>query len=472
MHQTASERAQSNRSHMGGGELRRLSVYADSVRVDLVLPAMVPIESLMPAIVDILARRGGYPAGPLPLRPQLSRPGNSALDPLKTLAALGIRDGSTLMLTSSSAELAAPRVDDVAEALSVSVAATARPWTSRATGIAGAFVASCLAGAAAVALIRTALDANDSRRTACAGLAAAVSLLALVAATIAGRVFRHCSAGLTLGLLASGFAAIAGLLAVPGGPGAPNGLLSGAAAAASAAVMCVIGCFPVVFTALACVATIGVAAALVGVIIGPPLQSIASATTAVSLLLVELAAPMSIMLAGLAPQVPSGPAVSDELLNTRAVRASAWLTSIIVGFSTTAALGAIGAMVGLYSTGGSRAVGISFAAITGGVLLLRARSHSAMPRSLPLVVSGTVTVSIALVVAAAAYPPRTPYIAAASTLLASAALCLNFMNHWLTVSPLGRRSVELFEYLALASVVPLTFWICGLYSATRGLNLP
>lgn len=472
MHQTVSERTQRNESQAGGEELRRLSVYAESVRVDLVLPAMVPIESLMPAIVDILARKGGYPAGPLPLRPQLSRPGNSAMDPLKTLAALGIRDGSTLILTSSSTELAAPRVDDVAEALSASVAATARPWTSRTTGIAGAFVASCLAGATAVALIRTVLDAHDSRRTACAGVAAAVSLLAQVAAVTACRVFRHRSAGLTLGLLASGFAALAGLLAVPGGPGAPNVLFSAAAAAASAAVMCVIDCYPVVFTALACVATIGAAAALVGVIIGPPLQSIASVTTAASLLLVELAAPMSIVVARLTPQVPSGPAVSDELVNTKAVRASGWLTSIIVGFSTTAALGAIGAMVGLYSTGGSRAVGISFAGITGGVLLLRARSHSEMPRSLPLFVSGTITVSIALVVAAAAYPSRTPYIAAVSTLLASVALCLGFMNHWLAVSPLGRRSVELFEYLALASVVPLSFWICGLYGAIRGLNLP
>ena len=57
-------------------------------------------------------------------------------------------------------------------------------------------------------------------------------------------------------------------------------------------------------------------------------------------------------------------------------------------------------------------------------------------------------------------------------LLAAVALCLGFINHTVAVSPVGRRSVELLEYLALAVVVPLACWICGLYGAARGLNLP
>jgi hypothetical protein len=39
------------------------------------------------------------------------------------------------------------------------------------------------------------------------------------------------------------------------------------------------------------------------------------------------------------------------------------------------------------------------------------------------------------------------------------------------LSPIGRRSVELLEYLALAVVVPLACWICGLYGAARSMNL-
>ena len=142
-------------------------------------------------------------------------------------------------------------------------------------------------------------------------------------------------------------------------------------------------------------------------------------------------------------------------LSAKAIRAYVWLTSLVVGFSASAALGAIGAVVGLYLACGPCSPGIAFATVTGGVLLLRARSHRELARSVPLIVSGTAALSAALVVAAAAYPPHTPHIAAASMLLAAVALCLGFINHAVAVSPVGRRSVELLEYLALAVVVPL-----------------
>ena len=212
MHQAMAERTQNSGSHPPGGGLRRLSVYADSIRVDLALPAAVPIGSLIPPIVDILAGRTRYPAGPVAIQHQLSLPGNIALDPSKTLAQVGIRDGSTLILTGSSTELSAPRFDDAAEAVSVLLAATVRPWTRRAARLIGALVASCLAGVTAAVLIRTMFDTNDPRRTGSAGVAATVGFLTLLAAVIACRVFRDRPAGLTLGLLATGFAAIAGLL--------------------------------------------------------------------------------------------------------------------------------------------------------------------------------------------------------------------------------------------------------------------
>ena len=52
MHQAVAERTQNSGSHPTGGGLRRLSVYADSIRVDLALPAAVPIGSLIPPIVE------------------------------------------------------------------------------------------------------------------------------------------------------------------------------------------------------------------------------------------------------------------------------------------------------------------------------------------------------------------------------------------------------------------------------------
>jgi hypothetical protein len=89
----------------------------------------------------------------------------------------------------------------------------------------------------------------------------------------------------------------------------------------------------------------------------------------------------------------------------------------------------------------------------------------------PLIICGIATVSSALVAAAAAYPQFTAQVAAVSLILGAVALCLASISDTTTVSPIGRRSVELLEYLAFAVVVPLAVWLCGLYGATRSLNL-
>jgi type VII secretion integral membrane protein EccD len=465
VHQALAVPTQNSGSHPPGAALRRLSVHADSVRVDLVLSAAVPIGSLIPSIVDILSGNGGYRAGAVAIRYQLSLPGNIALDSSKTLAQLGIRDGTALILTTCSAKSMAPRFDDAAEAVSASVAATERRWNRRAARLVGALVAIWLAGVSAAVTIRPVFDTNRADRTGGVGVTATIALLTLAAAVIAYRVFLEPSAGLTLGMLASGFAALAGLLAVPGGPGAPNALFAAAAAATSAAMMRVIGCHAVVFTALTCFAATGAAAASVGALTTVPLPAIGAASTAISLALIEVSAPASMMFARLSPQLPA------KRLSAKVIRAHTWLTSLIVAFSASAALGAIGAVVEPSLTGGPRMPGTVFATVTGGVLLLRARAHRDLARSIPLIICGTVTLSTALVTAAAAYPRHTAQIAMAAMLLASIALCLGFIDHLTAVSPVARRSVELLEYLALAVVVPLACWICGIYGAARSLNL-
>lgn len=464
-------------------EVRRVSVYADSARVDLALPAAMPVASLIPPIVDILATEYGHRSESVAAQHRLSLPGNVALDPSNTLAQIGIRDGAALILTRSSTSLTAPQFDntaeydDEAEAVSMSLAGTARPWTRRAARLTGAMTAGWLAATGAVILIPTAFYTNDTRRIDGAGAAAAIAFIALLAAATAYRVFRDRIAGLTFGVAASGFAALAGLLAVPGGPGAPNALLAAMAATATSAVAVrVIDCCKVVFTAFSCFAAVAAAAAAVGVVTAAPLQAIGAMAAAISLGLLEASARVSIMLAGLSPRLALEPAADElapvpHLLSAKVIRADIWLTSLIAAFSASAALGAIGTAVGACSAGGPRWPGITFAAVTGSVLLLRARSHHDPARSVPLVASGTATLSASCAVAATAYPLHTPLIAAAAAMLAITALGLGLITPTMTIFPVGRRGVELLEYLALAAVVPLTGWICGLYSAARGLNL-
>jgi type VII secretion integral membrane protein EccD len=472
MHQMLETR-QNREPGVTGEALRRVSIHADSIHVDLALSAIVPVGSLLPPIVDTLAARNGQRAQPAAVRYQLSLLGNTALDPSKTLAQLGVHDGAVLILTSSSTVLTPPRFDDVAEAVSVSLNATVRPLTRQASRLIGAVVASGLAGTAAAVLIRTAFDISDAHRAGCAALAATVGLIALPAAVVVYRMFRDKTAALLLGLTACGFTALAGLLAVPGEIGAPNALLAMAATATTAAAIRIMGCCTTVFTALACFATVQTAATVVSAVTGMPLQALGAASAAMSLILIEVSAPISIMLAGLSSHVTSDHegVASPHRLSTRAIRANSWFTSLVAAFSAAAALGAIGAAAGSCFAGDRPSLGLWFAAVTGVVLLLRARSHSDLARSAQLVLAGTVTLSATFVTAAVVYPSHTPYVAAASITLAAAALCLGFITRTMTFSPIGRRSVDLLEYLALAVTVPLACWICGAYSAARGMNL-
>lgn len=454
--------------HGGSGAgMRRLSIHADSRSVDLCLSAAIPIGSLIPSIVDVLARNGDFHTGPLAVRYRLSFPGGVALDPSKTLSQTGIRDGAVLLLTSTSTELLAPRFDDAADAVSASVAAMERRWTPRRARLVGSLVATWLAGVTAAVLTRTALDTSDARRAGSLGAAATIALLTLLAAALAYRACRENSAGLTLGMLATGFAALAGLLAVPGEPGAPKALFATVAAATSAAAMRVITDNALAFTALATFAATEAVAALVGTVAAIPLQAIGAASTAISLGLVEAAPWLSIMLARLSPQLPP----PSEGMNAKVIRAHTWLTSLVIAFAASATLGAVGAAIGPCLTGAPRWRGIVFAGVTGAVLLLRARAHRDVAIAISLVIGGTATLGAVLVAAAAAYPSYTPHIAAASMLLGTVALCLGIIDDATTISPLGQRSVELLEYLAFAVVVPLAFWICGLYGAARALNL-
>jgi type VII secretion integral membrane protein EccD len=322
-----------------------------------------------------------------------------------------------------------------------------------------------LACVTATVLTRWAITGHDAHRSGCAGVAAMIALLSLLAASVAYRGYRETSIGLTLGILATGFAGLAGLLAVPGGMGAPNALLAAAAAAASAAAMRAISSHAVAFTTLMALAATGATTSTVAAITAIPLPSIGAAVAALSLALLEASTPVSMMLARLSPST------DPHVLTARAIQAHTWLTALIAAFSASAALGAIGTTVGSFLTGEPRFPGFLFATVTSGVLLLRARTHRDLSRSIPLIVCGIATFSTVLVSAAAAYPDWTAQIAVLSMILGAVALCLGLIGDATAISPIGRRSVELLEYLAFAAVVPLAVWLCGLYGATRSLNL-
>ncbi|HZU46045.1 MAG TPA: type VII secretion integral membrane protein EccD, partial [Mycobacterium sp.] len=257
----------------------------------------------------------------------------------------------------------------------------------------------------------------------------------------------------------------------PGGPAAPNVLLAAMAAAViSVLALRVTGCGAVTFTATACCMIVAAVTALVGIVTAAPLHVVALAPTVASLGLLALSARLSVALAGLSPQLSTddAPAPSPDPLSAKAIRADACLTTLVAGWSVSAATGAA---IEAYSTGIPRGGGVAFAAVTAAVLLLRTRAEVDLVRRLVLTVTGTATLTASFVAAAAA-APQLPWIAAATATLAAAPLCLGFITPAVTLSPVARRGIDLLEYLALAAIVPLAGWVCGLYGAVRGLSLP
>ncbi|WP_343600163.1 type VII secretion integral membrane protein EccD [Mycobacterium sp.] len=457
---------------MPDGDLCRVSLCHGAVQVDLALPIAVPVVSLIPAIMDMLTAGTGHGDDPVAAGYQLSRPGGSTLEASQTLGQNGIRDGEVLLVTRSQAQLPAPGFDDPAEAVSMSLAA-ARPWTGRGARLTTVVTASWPAGAAAATLMQAGLRSGDAHRVAAAAIAAGIAGVALAAAAFSHRGCRDAVAGRMPALFAVGFAAVAGLLAVPGAPGVPHALLAATAAGvASVIVLQVLDRSATLFVVIAVVASLVAAAALVGTLTAAPLQAVAAVVTVISLGLLEASAPVSILLSGLSPRLGDDDSPSArELLRANAIRADVRLTALVGASSVSAALGAAGAAFGAGRDGASHPRGVALSVLTGVLLLLRARAHRDPTRSASLLVTGMGALSCAFGAAGMAYPAQTPLIATTAAALALALTLPGRRRSPIALSAPARRGVAVLEYAALAGVVPLACWICGLFGAARGMQL-
>lgn len=449
--------------------LRRVSVHAGATAIDLSLPAGVPVATLIPSIVEMLDGHCGDGLGAATSF-RLSSPGGSPLPTSTTLAQSGIRDGAVLVLSQPATPLPVPRYDDPADAIASAIGATALPWNRRATQLAGAVAAGLVATIGGLALIRTASGTSATRNLSTVTVMALAAVAALLGAAMAQRSYRNAGAAVTLSLVSAGFATVAGFLAVPGTPGGPNLLLAAMAAAVTSVLATrVTACGVVTLTAVACFALFLAAAALVAVLTAAPPRSVGSVCALISLGLLGLASRASIVFSGLSPHLPpaldpDAAELSGDFPVAKVIRADDWLTSLLSGFASSAAVGAIVTVL----SGGSRVDGVAFAAITSALLLLRARYDRR--RTIVFATTGILSAGATFAIAAISTPERGPWLGGVTATLVAAAIYLGFVAPAISVSPTLRRSVELLECVALVALVPLTCWICGLYGAVRGLS--
>lgn len=420
--------------------------------VDLALPRNADVSLLVPSVVD-LVRRDTPPAEVG--RWRLARIGGSPLDESMTLHENNVRDGDLLVLTAG--EAPALRWVSLDPYRTVADAIDSRIGPApRITAVAAML---CAAGIGAAALSWSGLITRGYGHLTSGALVAAAAAIGAIAL----RRTHDPLPCVALSVIAVVYAAVVGFLAVPAGPSAANGLLAATAAVATAVVLLrLTRCGTTCLTATATCAALTAVTAAVGVAWTVPVEAAGALLVVVSLALLGLAARLSIIVAGLTPDRPAAGEAHVTLAHDT-------MTGLVAGSSAAAALGSVLVACGSLDGGRSALSPSLFTAVVGLALLLRARTHSEMPRRIALGAGGLVSVAAALAVTVTSEPGQA-YWAALLTTAAATAVALGWL-HGYPVSPVVRRTVEVVEYLCLAAVLPLACWVVGLYGLVRGLSL-
>ncbi|WP_072806595.1 type VII secretion integral membrane protein EccD [Rhodococcoides yunnanense] len=463
-------------------DLCRITILAKSAQVDMALPTDVPLALLLPGIVDLLGPHAGH-ADEARQPFVLSRLGRSPLPGTRTLDESGIRDGELLVLGDAESPAPAPLFDDLMYAVASAGSSRNSPWTSRTARIAGFVVGSIAVALACAGVLSSALSSGADRDTtlALAVAAASAGVLLLIAGSVAGRIGSDTATALFMSACALPLAFTAGVLFVPLPVGAPH-LMLGAAAVTAVAILAMRlgGLGSALFTGSAVTAFVTAVAAATATFAEIPVPTLGAAATTIALAGLAFAPRLAMMQARLPlPPVPTAGAPLDdrdevqthsyEDLDTAAAVARSYLTGLVSAGSAVAAIGATTAALATEDSGRAFWPGIALALLTALVLALRGRTFAELHHAIPMVSAGAI---IALTLLGAAVlgsttRPLTMFLAAISVTVV--ALVFGSIVPTRQYSPVLRRSAELVEYAAIAGIVPIACWVCGLYSAMRAL---
>jgi type VII secretion integral membrane protein EccD len=455
-------------------DLYRITVRAhrsgSSAAVDLVLPAEMELGELMPCIVDLVGEQFGESLGGTE-RWTLSQVDGSTLKESMTLSENGVRDGGLLLLTTEAVTYERTFAD-----MSHYVVDASRPpdrdagWSQRLAVLAWGWSA----GVGGVTLVWPSHLAQGNRAVA----AAIVTIAAAVAAVIGSRTELEPNVALSSGATAVAFGAMAGYLLVPGGPAPPNFFLAAAISSAISAVLLnVTSRESVSFIAIAAFSSVVAIAAASATVWPVPTATLGAVLATASLAMLSLAAKVSIFVTGLSPRMPDD--ASDALGDyatvpvtagvERAQRGHHVLTGLLAGFSLSAALGTV--LIIADEPVADTWVRFGFAAAMAVALIFRAcQQHGAARRALVLL-SGLISATAAFALVVVSAPKHAFWVCLLAVALGATALCLTRVSFGSRLSPFARRGVEFVDYLALAAVVPMAAWICGVYGLVRGLSL-
>lgn len=322
------------------GGFCRVTVAGPRTRVDLAVPATVPLANLLPMMLRYVHQESNEDGGAAHGGWTLTRRDGMRLDPAAPLATAGIREGELLLLRPARELLPPPLYDDVVEIIGDEAVATR--WGPSQTRAVCATIG-VLAGLGVCA----AIEASTGLLAAVVGLALAALLLAGAAGL--GRAVGDLPAAAVLAALAGPVGAVSTARILGPGWDPPKMLVVTAALLATATLGAVlVGGADGVFAALAAVGVLGVVAGAVLVLSGTSPARVAAAVAPLALAITTVLPTLSLRVARLPkPQLPSTAAeiadvageVEFEQAARRVAAARRLLTGLHAGVYTVVLLG-------------------------------------------------------------------------------------------------------------------------------------
>ncbi|GAA3734513.1 type VII secretion integral membrane protein EccD [Plantactinospora mayteni] len=452
----------------------RVTVVAPRSRVDLALPADVPLADLLPTVLgyagdelaDDPAARNGW---------TLSRMGGAALDSSRSPAQLEVRDGELLYLRPRGEEAPLPVFDDVVDAVATAARERTGRWSPAATRALGLTLGVLALVGGAVAVL---LAGPPQLPGGLVGLGLSAALL--LGAVVLARAVGDARSATVFALVALVYAAVGGLLVVAEdrtvGQLAPPHVLVAATAVVLAVAAAAIGvgdAEPVFLCGAACAAALLVAAAIrVLFDVGTP------AAAAVTVTLVFATLPLLPMFAYRLgrlpdPSVPSDPehlrqdehSVDGRQTLTRSDRAAAFLAGML---SALAIIGAVAAVA--VSSDGIR--GLALCVVLGLTMMARARWFLSRAQRLPLLGGGAVALAAAVVAAYDDLGLAWRLTLLLGVLLVIAAISIGFAlaGGRRPSSPVWGRTLDILEVVLILAIFPLAVWVGGLLGWIRAIR--
>jgi type VII secretion integral membrane protein EccD len=475
-------------------ELSRVTVVVGDLQLDVGLPDDVSIGAVADDVVELAAAQSSVQAEQPDIELNgtkgdwtLGLLGAEPFDPRRSLGELNVRDGEVLLLRKVGTPCTPMLFDD----LEVDGAVSQRRWRDELER--DAPMIGCFAVGVIVSVTAALLLARRSSATPTVAAAVCVGgVSAIAACTLRYSAAARASPWLVLVAMPLIFAG--SLHFVPGGIGVSS-LPIGFGVSGFVALVALLtsGQGRSFYTALIAVAVFGTAASVAVVMWSPAPRSIGAILATASMIMVYLAPRLTIAVSKLpVPPVPTageplddietegGTAVegvnavgkqvipTEEGLIDRVRPSNQYLRGIVVAATVTAM---IGSDLAIDVSNGFFWQGTAFAVTVATVLCLRGRSHYDLVQSATLIGGGLLT-GFGLLVKTATYLDDWRVNAAlAVVVLMGVMVACGLVAPQLEFSPVMKRQVELLEFVAIATLFPLCFWILRLYAFFRELRI-